>query len=283
MANIWITHKDGRRYENLIYDMPGTAERCGPEDYNGYLGFTVAPQAGVWSKNRDHLLTIICSGDNKLFAWVFNWCAALVQLPGRHAMSSLVLRGGQGIGKGHFAHQMLGALFHPQQYLHIIGAGMLTGQFNEHLSGKVLVFADESTWGGDPAAANKLKGMVTESTVPIERKFLPLVEEPSCLHIVIASNNEWPIDIPRDDRRFMVLDVAGDKRQDDAYFAPLREELRNGGLAAMLHDLLAHNVDGHALRHPLNTQAKREVMAQSLKPIERWWYKNSYEARWPST
>lgn len=100
---------------------------------------------------------------------------------------------------------MLGALFHKQQYLHILGAGMLTGRFNEHLSGKVLVFADESTWGGDPQAADKLKGMITEDTIPIERKFLPLVEEPSALHIVIASNHDWPIAIPKDDRRFMVL------------------------------------------------------------------------------
>ena len=149
---------------------------------------------------------------------------------------------------------------------------MLTGRFNEHLSGKVLVFADESTWGGDPAAADKLKGMVTESTMPIERKFLPLIEEPSALHIIIASNNEWPIAIPMDDRRFMVLDVADTKRQDDTYFAPLRDELQDGGLAGLLHDLLAHRVDEHALRHPPSTKGKREVMAQSLKPIERWWF-----------
>jgi phage/plasmid-associated DNA primase len=198
--------------------------------------------------------------------------ASLVQWPGRHAFTAVVIRGGQGIGKGHFAHLMLGALFHQQQYLHIIGSGMLTGRFNEHLSGKVLVFADESTWGGDPSAADKLKGMVTESTIPIERKFLPLVEEPSALHIVIASNNEWPISIAMDDRRFFVLDAKDSERQNDAYFTPLREELKNGGLAAMLHDLLAHQVDEYALRHPPSTKGKREVMAQSLKPIERWWF-----------
>jgi hypothetical protein len=180
---------------------------------------------------------------------------------------------------------MLGGLFHQQQYLHIIGAGMLTGRFNEHLSGKVLVFADESTWGGDPAAADKLKGMVTESTVPIERKFLPLVEEPSALHIVVASNNEWPIAIAMDDRRFMVLDVAATERQNDQYFAPMREELSEGGLAAMLHDLLAHPLDEHALRHPPSSKGKREVMLQSLKPIERWWvemlFKGRMEDDWP--
>jgi hypothetical protein len=203
--------------------------------------------------------------------------AALVQWPGRHAFTAVVLRGGQGVGKGHLAHLMLGALFHPQQYLHIIGAGMLTGRFNEHLSGKVLVFADESTWGGDMQAADKLKGMVTESTIPIERKFLPLVEEPSALHIVIASNNEWPISIPPDDRRFCVFDVAADMRQNDDYFRPLREELENGGRAAMLHDLLNFTVDEPLLRHPPSTKAKRDVMTQSLKPIERWWYEKLQE------
>jgi len=272
LANLWLTHRDGRQYRRLVYAMPGGAVRAEADDYNGWLGFTVEPRPGDWSRNRAHLHDIICAGNDDHFKWLFNWSAALVQLPGQHAFTSVVLRGGQGIGKGHYAHLMLGGCFFPQQYLHIIGAGMLTGRFNEHLSGKVLVFADESTWGGDPAAADKLKGMITESTVPIERKFLPLVEEPSALHIVIASNNEWPIAIPMDDRRFMVLDVAETKRQDDLYFGPLRAELRNGGLAAMLYDLLAHEVDEHALRHPLSTDAKIEVMGQSMKPIERWWH-----------
>ena len=272
LSEVWLNDRRGRQYDRLMYAMPGSGEQCGPEDYNGWLGYTVNPAPGDWSKNREHLRKIICGNDSQNYAWVFNWMAALVQRPGCHAFAAIVLRGGQGTGKGHFAHLMLGAMFHPQQYLHIIGAGMLTGRFNEHLSGKVLVFADESTWGGDPAAADKLKGMVTESTIPIERKFLPLVEEPSALHIVIASNNEWPISIAMDDRRFVVLDVLDTERQNDAYFAPLRAELHSGGLAAMLHELLAHEVDEHALRHPPSTKGKREVMAQSLKPIERWWY-----------
>ena len=196
LANIWLKRPDGRQYDRLVYVMPGSSEQCHPDDYNGWLGLTVEPQPGDWSRNRDHLLNVICGGNQGYYDWVFGWVAALVQWPGRHAMTAIVLRGGQGTGKGHFAHRMLGLLFHKQQYLHIIGAEALTGRFNEHLSGKVLVFADESTWGGDPKAAERLKGMVTESTVNIERKFLPLVEEPSALHIIMASNNDWPVAIP---------------------------------------------------------------------------------------
>ena len=76
LASLWITHPGGRRYESLVYDMPGSAERCGPDDYNGYLGFTVTPKAGDWTKNQEHFSQIICSGDEALYRWV-------VQLDGR--------------------------------------------------------------------------------------------------------------------------------------------------------------------------------------------------------
>ncbi len=270
LATEWLRSKSGKQYRRLVYAMPGSVEQEGPNDYNGWRGFTATPVPGDWTKNRDHLLHVVCKGNRAYFEWLVNWCAALVQLPGRHAMSAIVLRGGQGTGKGHFADKMLGKLFFQQQYLHMIGANQLTAEFNEHLSGKVLVFADEATWGGDPRHAAKLKGLVTEDNVPIHRKFLKMVEEPSALHIIIASNHDWPIPAEWDDRRFFVLDVSETHKQDETYFAPLIAELENGGRAAMLHDLLAHRIDAAALRHPPDTEAKRDLKAKSLSPDERW-------------
>jgi hypothetical protein len=286
VADMWLEHPRGRTYTKLLYAMPGSSIVCTPNDYNGWLGFSVKPIRGDWSLNRGHLLNIICSGKQEYYEWVFNWVAALVQEPGRHAMTAIVLRGGQGTGKGHFAHQMVGLLFGSQQYMHIIGANQLTAEFNEHLSGKAYIFADESTWGGDPKAAAKLKGLITEDTVPINRKFLKMTDEPSNLHICIASNNEWPIPIDKDDRRMTVLDVLDIKRQDDNYFLPLRKELYSGGQSAFLYDLLEHKVDHYALRHPLQTEAKRDVSTHSLSAAERWWLEKLHtgaldNGQWP--
>jgi hypothetical protein len=269
-ADFWLEHPKGRQYNRLVYVMPGSRDALRPGDFNGYHGFTVEPQPGDWSLNRAHIHDVICGGDPAIFAWVLNWLAALFQKPGQHAWSAVVMRGGQGVGKGHFADVLIGKCFHPQQYLHIIGANQLTAEFNEHLSGKVLVFADESTWGGDPKAAAKIKGLVTEDTVPIHRKFLKLIDEPSALHILIASNSEWPIPIDRDDRRFLVLDVHDDRRQDQHYFGTLRAELEAGGRAAMLHELLNRTVDWPLLRQPPETDAKRDVKERTLSAEERW-------------
>ena len=61
LADVWLAHPAGRRYDQLRYEMPGSVVKCDPDDYNGYLGFTVAPRRGDWSRNRDHLLNIVCN------------------------------------------------------------------------------------------------------------------------------------------------------------------------------------------------------------------------------
>lgn len=271
LADVWLRHPRGRQYDRLVYSMPGSIVQATERDYNGWQGFSCVPKVGDWSLNRQHLYEIICGSNDENFYWTMNWLAALVQLPGRHAWTAIVLMGGQGIGKGHFANNMIGRLFGPQQYLHIIGAGQLTAEFNEHLSGKVLIYADESTWGGDPRAAAKLKGIITEDMVPINRKFLKMIDEPSSMHTIIASNNEWPIPIEQGDRRFSIFNVAHTYQQDQAYFGRLLAELENGGRAAMLAELLAFNVDHSLLRKPVMTAAKATVAERSAKPIEKWW------------
>jgi hypothetical protein len=270
LSDYWLRHPDGRSYDRLIYAMPGSAERLRAGDYNGYQGFTITPAPGDWSKNREHLFRIVCGGNETLFAFLINWLAALFQLPGRHAWTSLVLRGMPGTGKGHFADFMIGKCFHRQQYLHLIGANQLTGEYNEHFSGKVFVFADETIWGGDKQAAQKLKGMITEDEIPIHRKFLKIVNEPSALHTVIASNSEWPVAIEPGDRRFAVYDVLDEYRNDQDYFTALRDEFEHGGRAAMIFDLLAHSIEDALLRTPPDSDAKRDVKERTLSPDESW-------------
>ena len=67
-----------------------------------------------------------------------------------------------------------------------------------------------------------------------------------------------------------MLDVSESRKQDETYFAPLVSELNNGGRVAMLHDLLAHPVDWAALRHPPDTDAKRDLKSRSMSADERW-------------
>src|SRR5205807_1317784 len=138
------------------------------------------------------------------------------------------------------------------------------GRFNDLLSGKVLVFLDEATWGGDKREGSVLKGRVTSDTMEIERKHLPALTEPSMMHLVLASNEDWPVGIERDDRRFVALDLPNDHANNPLYFAPLYDQIHSGGLEAFLQVLLEWDLDEGVLREPPSTKAKDELKEQSL-------------------
>jgi hypothetical protein len=284
-ADFWLRHPKGSHFNRLVYAIPGSPERATPNDYNGWLGFTVTPAAGSWAKNKQHILEVICNGRQEIFAWILNWMAALFQQPGQRAGTAILLQSIPGTGKGLFADGMVGCCFDEQQYLHIIGASNLTTPFNEHFSGKCYVFGDEITWGGDKQAAELLKGWITEGTLLINRKFIPAVQEHNMLHIVMSSNSDWPMAVGRKDRRFLVLEVSEHRKGDFQYFNEIIEEMENGGRAAMLHELLEWKVDWNAVRNPIETEEKHLLQSRNLSGEERWlldWLMNN-DGLWRQT
>lgn len=269
-ATFWLKHPDATRYESLVFAPPGSERFVGPLDYNTWCGFSVEPCPGDWSQNRAHIRDVICAGNKEHFDWLLNWIAAMVQRPGQHGWVAPVLKGGQGVGKGHFAHEMLGRLFRPSNYAHLTAPEQLTNDFNSHLEDRSFVFADEAVWG-DTRLANRLKGLITEPQILINRKHCPQEIQDSALHIIIASNADVPLPVERDDRRLLVLQVSDKYQKNTKYFNTLRLELQNGGRAAMLHDFLHYEVDWDLLHHPPESVAKRELKAASMGPEEIWW------------
>jgi hypothetical protein len=270
LATYWLSHKDARRYNTMVFAPPGSSANIGDDDYNTWRGLAIKPAPGDWWLNRHHIREVICAGNEDHEKWMHNWIAALVQRPGQHGWVAPVLKGGQGIGKGHFANVMLGGLFRARNYAHLTVPEHLTSDFNSHLEDRVLVFADEAVWG-NAKVANRLKGLITEPEIMINRKHMPQEIQLSALHIIIASNADRPLPVERDDRRLLVLQVSEEFKQDQPYFAALHEELRDGGHAAMLDYFLNYEVDWDLLRVPPETDAKREMKAESLSAEDEWW------------
>ena len=78
LASLWITHPEGRQYEQLVYQMPGGGVRCGPGRLQRLLRHHRATDGGrLVEEQRSCPHGIICNGDNTLYDWLFNWMAAL--------------------------------------------------------------------------------------------------------------------------------------------------------------------------------------------------------------
>jgi hypothetical protein len=203
--------------------------------------------------------------------------AAMIQHPAQVGSVAIVLRGGEGTGKGFFAHQ-LGHLL-GRHYMSVCDSTHLVGHFNSHLQDCLMLFADEAFFAGNPAHERVLKSLVTEPFLTVEGKYVNAIPAPNYLHIVMASNNEWVVPAGKDARRFFVVDVSREHQRDRSYFNAIAEQLKTGGYEALLHTLLTHDISAFDPTEVPLTQALEDQKILSFSPEESWWFDHLMEGR----
>lgn len=264
----WLENAARRQFHSLTF-RPRDGEEVGTgatRQLNLWQGFTVPPVSGNWSLMRAHIRDVLASGDEASDSYIIRWMAWTLQNPDEPAEVALTFRGEPGTGKGVFGRTM--AQLFGQHGLHTGGSEMITGRFNKHFRDCCLLFADEVVWDGDRKAEAKVKTFLTEPTLMIEGKGVDAVTWPNMLHVIISSNSEWVVPAGPFERRYAVFDVATTQRQRRDYFAPLFAELESGGLAAMLHDLLAMDLGRwHPREDVPKTDALNDQRSRGLDPI----------------
>jgi DNA primase catalytic core len=266
-AEVWLKSKARRDYRGIVF-APG---RDVPEYYNLWRGFAVKPKQGDWSLFRKHIREVICRDNNDIFQWVMCWLANLVQDPGgERPGTSIVLRGGQGVGKGAFVvnfGEILGSHF-----VHISNQWKALGRFNSYLKDALLVFLDEGHWTGDRTSEGVLKALVTERHNLIEPKGKDAFSVENHARVIMASNHDWIVPAGFDERRFCVLDVSGKRAGDHTYFNRLYHQMANSGPAAMLYDLLQMDLTGINLRQIPRTSGLLQQIEASMTSAQRWFF-----------
>ena len=232
----WQKWKFRRQYRGLRFcPQPGGA----PDGvYNSYYGFTVEPKPGSWKRLMAHIYRNICRRDAVHFRFFIAWLAQLVQEPHIKPGTNIVLKGKEGVGKSKVGEWLV-ALF-GRNAMVVSEAQRITGRFNAHLENKLLLMAEEAFWAGDKSAEGKLKDLATGTNMSYERKGLDPYEGQNYTRILIASNEDWVVPASSGGRRWFVLEVGDEHEKDYDYFKAVDEEMANGGLAAMLLRLAAH-------------------------------------------
>ena len=265
---VWKTHPDRRYYKDGFILEPGVESDT---KYNLWKGFGIDPAKGDWELLRYHIFHVLSKGNEILANYIINWTAWAFQNPGSPPGTALVFRGTEGTGKGVFCNALVTA-FGDTHAMRIQSMKHLVGQFNAHLRHCCLLFCDEAiTPGSDGEGA--LKGLVTEPNIPIEAKGVDLVNMPNHLHICLASNEDYVVPSGPDARRWVVCDVSAERMGDVLYFDKLRTHIKDGGLAAMMYDMLDMDLtDFVPFRDAPKTDGLSEQKALSLKGFDRFWF-----------
>lgn len=271
IAEAWLNWEHRRTYDSTVFRPGGLNEEEAKRFYNLFRGFEVTPVKGKFPKIEHHLKEVWCKGNWRHYRYLTNWFAHLLQFPMDKAKVALVIKGGKGAGKSTIFEgifeRILGAA-----YCKVDRPEQVTGKFNAHQRGKLLLVLEEAVWAGDKAAEGALKSMITDKKTMIEPKGVDAYQEDSYFRLAFVSNERRAVPATADERRYFALSVSGDKAMNIDYFRDLWEEIANGGVEAFMHHLLNWKVDKVELLNPPLTEALFEDIYESFSAFEKWVY-----------
>lgn len=266
LGHWWLCNHNRRQYLQMVFK-PGDDRReikkSGDDGYmNLWRGFGVTPKKGGWEKIDAHIKNILANESENAHEYIVKWTAWSLQNPAEPPEVAVVFRGGLGVGKGIYARAL--CKMFGRHSMHITTASHITGNFNSHLRDCCFLFADEAMAPGNKHAESVMKGLITEPVIAIEGKGRDVVQAQNHLHIMMASNEDWVVPAGHAERRFAVFNVSDAKQKNEEYFDALDKQIENGGLAAMMYDLVNMDLGGWHPRAVPQTIGLNEQKAQSL-------------------
>lgn len=261
-----------QRYIRLVFK-PGLEPDS--RELNLWHGFEFEPHShGNCDTFMDHLFRNVCQGDEAHYDFLLDWMAHLVQKPYEKIGIVLALRGKQASGKS-IVGELIGRLISRRHFLRVDSIQQLTSRFNADFADKLLVLADEAVWGGDKKQESSLKNLITASSLTVEPKGFERFSVDSYMRFVLTSNENWLAPISLNDRRYFVLDVGDDNRNDRSFFGQMMDEMENqNGFERLLHILATRDISVRNWGQIPMTEAKAENIERSLDSFYQWLFES---------
>tara|TARA_R110000772_G_scaffold228413_1_gene339089 strand:+ start:115 stop:2328 length:2214 start_codon:yes stop_codon:yes gene_type:complete len=228
--NCWLKDKERRSYKTITW-IPSLDDKFNTVDnYNTFKGFNAklvdVPIKDKFSTLNDNYdgksvirfinhLNLLVNYEADGLIYLKNYIADMFQNPAILPGVAILFKSKQGSGKD-LMTSILGDIL--GQHLIHKDAKMenLTGTFNDDLQNKLLIQFNEV--GGADGSFNReiLKDIITTEMFNINPKYGKKLKCRNFSRPILASNNDTPIQIPQDDRRYVVF-KCGDPKEKSYY------------------------------------------------------------------
>eukprot|EP01047_Picozoa_sp_COSAG01_P076735 COSAG01_NODE_13578_length_1565_cov_3.347203_1_plen_346_part_00 len=214
----------------------------------------------------EHIHTILCNGNQDHSQYLLNCMAHMVQYPWRRLNVCICMISEEGAGKSIVWSRFMGAIL-GNNYLSHGNHSAVLGQFNDCLSGKVLINCEELVWGGHGVGI--LKDLLTSDSLFINRKNCQPWTERNFVNLVICTNGHHAVPASLSARRFFVLQPSNlySGAQSTAAKAWFKKVL-DVDPKAFAHFLYNRNLDGFCPRNVPVTEALTAQKHRSMDAVE---------------
>jgi hypothetical protein len=247
--------------------------------YNSWTGFEVDRGDKIsydYNKVKDFLdfiLKQICDNNVENYNYLLSWIKSIYLTPNKKTMSTIILYSTtHGTGKGTFMNFLIDCVF--GSHISTMGYGLdkILGKFNSLLENKIFIGVDEmrSRGRGEYSIDNeKLKNIIVEDKIQIERKNFPVYDSNNHLNFMINSNNLGIVRVESSDRRFVPIQVC-ESTKSEKYWDNIRDKYINKETGKQfIHYLTKDFNDDVSLRNIPNSHLKKRMKISSGHQGER--------------
>ena len=266
----WIRDTEIRSYKNINF-VPKLTEENNLEYFNTFTGFD-ADFINNYTNNEKAIelfykhLSLLTNHNTKSVEYLINYIADIIQNPDKLPSVAIVFKSKQGFGKDlllDIISRILGNKF----LYRTANLEEVFGSFNTSIKDKIILQLNELEGKDGFSKKEKIKNLITEEITNINEKKITAYPQNNCLRIFIMSNNISPLEIPHDDRRFVVF-KAHFQKPDKDYFKQLVDLKNSNDDIKTLYEYLKNYKIKLNLREdrPL-TVAYKEMQENCTNPI----------------
>jgi hypothetical protein len=201
---------------------------------------------------------------------VLRWCATLIAKPAvKMHYGLLLISETQGVGKTTLGSSVLTPLIGAANVSSPSESDIVESQFNGWIAHKRLAIVNEIYAGASTKAYNKLKSVITDDYIMVNKKHQSTYEIKNWLHIFACSNSKRALKLSIDDRRWFVPAIT-EKKPTTEYWTGFYDWLENeNGLSSIAAWAERWVLDNRAVvkGDPApDSAAKRAMIDDSMSP-----------------
>jgi len=270
----WLEWEGRNEVHSPVYE-PGqdqfiTGDEC--RHFNTWKGWGCEAQKGevtLWVWLLDNIFKNAEPDHRK---WFEQWCAYPLQNPGVKMFTCPILFGQlKGTGKSLLGLSLMS--IYGQNGAEITDT-QLEDERNVFAAEKQFVLANEVTGSDKRTMVGRLRNLITQHTVVINKKYQPDYVVRDTINYFFTSNHVDAVYMEDDERRFFVHEVLGPRllNIDEKKVKAYDRWLRSGDCAkALFHHLLNVDLTGFDPTAPApETASKGQMVAASRSEIENW-------------
>jgi phage/plasmid-associated DNA primase len=211
-----------------------------------------------------------CSAD--MYDYILQWFRQAFLEPWNKTGIVLLLYGLEGTGKGILIDNLIIPFIYGDTNACVSqGLNPLTQRFNSICMNKLFICCNEvSSEGGFHMSFDKLKAIITDKTISIEKKGIDVFKDyPNYLNLIFTTNNYDGVKLGKSDRRYCCIETSSKYKGDYDYFENLLT-FCNQEVANHFYTYCIDMESTRNIRHIPRTQLKEDMMVNAVSSVEKY-------------